>query len=358
MFRNDSLEIWNLTDGGTACTGALDRFLVVGRILDHRLGGLPLKYQLNGGPLTPVAQNPTEAMRERLAPWSFGIDSIRSEMLGDENELEIVVDDGALPSIASVRFRRDMLPSGPCFDLKDRAATARSIEELAQVVDGPWEVQRREDDSPLVQLRTDGAGYDRVCLFTDPLPDSYRIDATLRVTHFKHPTHNVGLVFKWNDHEVGDGTVMPTTWNTGLAYFYSSSPGLRLRVGVGVHVDETGTKVGDHVLARHVMSHTRRWMGRIVSRLPPRGLIVSQLRRDVAYRFVADITPTRYVLRVGEVDGPDQHVLVADDPPDLLPVGAAGVIALNTAVTIEDFVVEPLVDDSDGVVRAEAGAAE
>ncbi len=340
MYHTDSLEVWNLTSGGVARTGALDRFLVVGRLLDRRLGGRRLTYRLNGGALGAVAQNPTAEMKQRMAPWTFGIDSIRTTDLQTQNELVLCVDGTATP-LARIPFRCEPLAGGPVCDLSERLARAVNIEEVAQVVDGPWRVTEGAG-GPVVELGRDGAGYDRVCLFTQPLTDGYRIDATLRVTHFKHPAHNVGLVFKWNDHEVGDGSALPTKWNTGLAYFYSSSPGLRLRVGVGVHIDASGRKVGDHVFDEQVMSHGRRWGGGILSRLPPRRLIVSQLRRNVPYRFVADITAERYTLRVGPADAPAAHVLEAAGPPSLLPTGAAGIIALNAAVVLERFAVEPL----------------
>ena len=345
MYRTESLEVWNLTSGGLARTGALNRFLVVGRLLDRGLGGRRLTYRLNGGAPGPVAQNPTSVMQDRMAPWTFGIDSILTTDLRSENELTLCLDGAAAP-LARIPFRCEALPGGPVCDVNDRLAGAVNIEEVAQVVDGPWSVTE-SSGRPVVELGRDGAGYDRVCLFTQPLADGYRIDATLRVTHFKHPAHNVGLVFKWNDHEVGDGTTLPTKWNTGLAYFYSSSPGLRLRVGVGVHIDASGHKVGDHVFDEHVMSHARRWGGGVLSRLPPRGLIISQLRRNVPYRFVAEIAAERYTLRVGPPDAPAAHVLETSAPPNLLPTGAAGIIALNTAVVVERFAVEPLPTPTD-----------
>jgi hypothetical protein len=287
-------------------------------------------------------------MQDRMAPWTFGIDSIATSDLRSDNELVLHVDGEAAP-IARIPFRCEALPSGPLCDVNDKLETAANIEEIAQVVDGPWRIAE-SGGKAVVELGRDGAGYDRVCLFTKPLADGYRIDATLRVTHFKHPAHNVGIVFKWNDHEVGDGSTLPTKWNTGLAYFYSSSPGLRLRVGVGVHIDSAGRKVGDHVFDERVMSQVRRWGGGVLSRLPPRQLIISQLRRNEPYRFVADISAERYTLSVGPPDGPPSYVLEADAPPNLLPTGAAGIIALNTAVVVERFAVEPL--PTDDVLRA------
>ena len=112
MYCTESLEVWNLTSGGVVRTGALDRFLVVGRFLDRELAGKRLTYRLNGGMPGSIARNASAAMRGRMAPWTFGIDSIRSSDLARENELVLCVE-GAVEPLARVNFRCEPLPTGP-----------------------------------------------------------------------------------------------------------------------------------------------------------------------------------------------------------------------------------------------------
>src|SRR5690606_18388724 len=105
-----------------------------------------------------------------------------------------------------------------------------SAEEVGQVVEGPWRVATDPSGRRCLEVAPDGAGYDRIILFgSKGWTSGYEVLARIRPTRILG-RHNLGLVYRWNPHEQGDGRRLPTTWSAGLALYRSYRPsGLKLR---------------------------------------------------------------------------------------------------------------------------------
>jgi len=354
------IHLWNVHDGVTALVGAQQRFNIVGRI-EHPVETLALDARLNGGPWFPIAVNLTGRPRAARLPAAgdFNIDAINVEDLQPSNVLEVrqTRTDGKK---FATRVRFDIRRTDPTDHRFTLSLRPGEIEEFGQVVDGGWRVVRDEDGLSL-GISRETAGYDRIVLFGDRRwTTGYEIEACLTVDEWTHCVHNVGLLFKWNPHRAGTGAELPVTWSTGLAYYASSSPGLRLRFGVNVTYSN-GVRHGDYVL----QERPRAWWTRIPRRatavvwyVSRRRWVLSQLRPGIRYRFHARVDPSAYTLSVWR-DGrraPRSPQLLVHTPPELLERGAVGLIAENAVVRLHQFSVHPVGGRGDGS-GAEATAA-
>lgn len=343
MTAGDDVEVWNLADGVPAVFGAQDIFNVVGRVREpERVASMT--YVLNGAPRRSVAFAAGAPAGRLARTGDFNIDTITSEELRRENDLALHVrrvDRTEATRVISFPAV-PLAPGKPAFRLD--LSHARGPQEVGQVVDGRWRVVVDERGERCLEIARRDAGYDRIILFgSHAWTHGYAVSARLVVPAWTHHCHNVGLLFKWNPHERGDGDQLPTRWSTGLGYYAWPSPGLRLRVGVGVHVDREGRKLGDLVLAERPLSNIRRALGRPRRRLglgpPP-----SQIVPGRQYRFHLRVAAGEYALAVWPAARrrPAQPQLVASAPLDRLPTGAVGLIVLNGAVRLYEFEVEPL----------------
>ncbi len=346
MYQTDDITVWNLTPGSAAVGGSQVIFNIVGRL--HRTHQVAaFAYSLNEGPIRPIFFKRKHSRGGRLGSiGDFNIDTITLDQLRPYNTLVLrIVDrsrrvrrhaiefeyrprDGAVP-----RFRLDL----------DRADSA---EQVGQIIDGRWRVERDEEGVPCLQIRKEDAGYDRLIAFgRHDWTSGYEVTARLRVTSWTNLRYqNVGLIFKWNPHARGDGRHLPREWSTGLAYYAAMCPGLRLRFGVDVHLDDAGRKVGCHVLAEKPYSGWRRLVGFIKNEALRLGKNpVTQLRAGVSYNFRLRVHPRSYALTVWpshEAEPAPQLEVI--DPPDLLPTGSVGIIAAHSAVNVYEFEVTPL----------------
>lgn len=339
------MELWNVHEGVTAVVGAQRHFNVLGRVRDS-VSTSRLDGRLNGGRWLPVPVNLTDRSRARLrAPGDFNIDKINVTDLRPQNLLELrqLFDDGATRTHA-VKFGAVRRASADrIFDL---ALHPGHIEEFAQVVDGNWRVVRDENGNMCLSIPRSEAGYDRILLFGDQnWTTGYEVNASLTVDCWTHYVHNVGILFKWNPHYVDADRALATEWSTGLGYYASASPGLRLRFGVDVQFDERGRKLGDHVLAERPLHRWRHplWFLKGCWYLSNGRVVLSQLRPKVLYRFRARVDPECYRLTVwpaSEAEPAPQ--VVAPSPIEHLATGSVGVIAQNAATRIYGFSVRPL----------------
>lgn len=340
----DHIRVWNVHEGVTATVGAQERFNVLGKVLDPE-DTVELHARLNGGDWVPVPVNLTTGSKARLrAPGDFNIDRIHIDALRPTNVLELrqTLRDGAQRR-RRIRFQAAERPGGsPDFTL---AVQPGKIEEFCQVVDGDWRVVACEDSSSIGISRSQ-AGYDRIVLFGDrDWTTGYEVEACLTVDAWTYHVHNVGLLFKWNPHAEGNDAVLPIRWSTGLAYYASASPGLRLRYGVDVTYAR-GVRHGDFVLGEAPLAwwtRTPAWLLRAAWFMSGRRLVLSQLRTGVRYRFRARIDPTCYQLTAW-CDGkraPRPQVVVSS-PTEHLRAGAVGIIAQNAAVRVHEFTVRPV----------------
>lgn len=346
MITTDELDVWNLSRGGVARAGSVDIFNVVGRVRDPgTLGGFT--YRLNGGPERPVFFVRPGARGDRLdQPGDFNIDTIGLEDLHPDNLLRLRVARNGTELTEEIPFRT--LPfeqPEPRFRLDLDGITA--AEQVGQIVDGPWRVSEDSSGRRCLEVAPEDAGYDRIILFgRQDWTTGYEIRARLAVTRIIG-RHNVGILFKWNPHEQGDGARLPKTWSTGLGYYcsYGARPGIRIRYGVRVRRDEAGRKTGSFVLAerplngRLSMMLTR--MGQ-VTRLAP---AASDLALNREYAFTMRVHPKRYALTVWPAERPEPAPqLVADDPVDRLPQGAVGILAFRVGLRLYEYQVSPLSD--------------
>lgn len=343
MYRDDVIEVWNLTPGGPAHRESQEIFNVVGRVANPEQVE-QFSYRLNGGAETPIVfRRSADYDDGRLfRQGDFNIDTIRSPELRAENRITLKLRIGSEEVVRDIEFRCAE-PSRPeprfHLDLEDVSST----EEVGQVIDGNWRVGVDQVGKPCVEIRKEDAGYDRILLFgRGEWTTGYEVTARLAPTAWTSKYHNLGLVFKWNPHSQGNGLVLPTRWNTGLGYYCSYSPGLRLRFGTDVHVDDRGTKVGDHVLAEAHYSRWRRWCYRVINEKGRRRLPISQLPAGRQFRFRLIVDPSRYALTVWRVDRPEPPPqLVTERVDERLSQGAVGVIALCCAVRVYEFDVAP-----------------
>lgn len=67
VFVGMDVEVWNLTEHGTARSGAVEIFNIVGRIRDPK-SVAEFCYALNGGPRTSIYFNRGEGRQSRVCP--------------------------------------------------------------------------------------------------------------------------------------------------------------------------------------------------------------------------------------------------------------------------------------------------
>ncbi|MCG8546160.1 MAG: hypothetical protein MJE12_18335 [Alphaproteobacteria bacterium] len=340
MFATEDLEIWNLTPGGTARTGAQAIFNVAGRVKRFS-GGSRLFYSLNGEAEQPVFLGYSPRFS---APGDFNIDSIDTDALTEENLLEFNLIEEGRSTRASVRFKTK--PFGeqtPTFDLDLEGV--QNAEEIGQIIEGHWRVDRDESGRPCLSLRPEDASYDRLIGFgRADWTTGYEIETLFVVNKWTERLYfNAGQIFKWNPHVQGHGESLPTQWSTGLAYYAAKCPGLRLRFGVDVHEDEFGQKQGSYVLQEKPYSAWRRWAGFVRNELIRIGKKpIPQLLPSVPYRIRTRIAPDRYAFTIWEDGSPEPSPqLEVADPPDMLPVGCVGLIACNCALNVYEYRVRP-----------------
>ena len=344
MFRTDDLEVWNLTHGGTARTGAVDIFNIVGRL--HRPSDVgEFSYSLNDGPLTPVFFNRTSERDGRLTfPGDFNVDTVSLADLSTSNTLRLHIRRHSGGEIVSeIPFVcKEFADRDPRFTLDLEDVTA--VEELGQVVEGLWQVGQDGHGRRCLEVTPENAGFDRVITFgRREWTTGYEIFARLAVTKLTSGSHNVGLVFKWNPHAQGDGTWLPRAWSSGLAYYRSYPPfGLRIRYGVKAQRDDSGFVHGDHVLAETPLSFWRRWANRL-SRKAGLPRLVTELVVDRDYCFRMQVHPQRHALTCWFGDRKEPRPqLIADKPVEHLAAGAVGIIAAEAGVRLYEFVVRPI----------------
>lgn len=349
MVRTGQLEVWNLTDGGIARSGCVDIFNIVGRVADP-ISIEEFSYRLNGGPERPVffARRSDPAARLSRA-GDFNIDTIALADLAPDNRISFSIKRaGGSAYGQELRFRSAPFERAePSFRLE--LDGARGAEQVGQVVEGPWRVGEDEQGRRCLEIEPEDAGYDRIILFgREDWTTGYEMRARLTITDIVGH-HNIGLIFKWNPHERGDGTWLPRKWSSGLGYYcsYGAHPGIRIRFGVRSHY-EAGRIRGEYLLAHRPLTTPRRVLfNRIKDRTGlARWTTELRQRRDYCFRML--VHPRRLALTVWLAEQAEPlPQLVVDDPIDPLGQGAVGILAYHVGVRLYEFEVRPL---SDGFV--------
>ena len=351
MMTSDQIEVWNLTDGGIARSGCVDIFNVVGRVVDPT-SIEEFTYQLNDGPEAPVffVRRPEPAARLNRA-GDFSIDTIALADLTPANRLSF-----RIKRAGGGEFRRELrFRTAPFEEVQPHFRLeldgVSGAEQVGQVVEGPWRVGEDERGRRCLEIASEDAGYDRIILFgREDWTTGYEVRARLAITRIiSH--HNIGLVFKWNPHERGDGTWLPNKWSSGLAYYcsYGKHPGIRIRFGVRAHYDETGRIQGEYLLAHCPLTRRRQVLFNKIKEKFRLSHWTTELCLNQDYSFRMLVRPKRFALTVSPAmkapERPPQ--LMVDDPIDPLPQGAVGILAYNVGVRLYDFQVRSITDNPD-----------
>jgi hypothetical protein len=353
MFETEELEIWNLTPGTSNYAGAQEIFNIVGRLKSPEKTS-NLHYSLNGETDKPVFFNRGPAQIGRLPkPGDFNLDTIRLADLKPYNEITFrVTSDNQEVKESKIAFAINLYKEHkPRFQLNFKEIEHAS--QVGQIVDGKWQLGYNSNGEPCLEIREENAGLDRIILFgRHDWTSGYEITTTLCVTTWIKRPYNVGLLFKWNPHLQGDGSSLPIQWSTGLGYYCSYNPGLRIRFGVNVHLDENGNKVGSFVLKNGRLSLWRAMIGNVVERRVIRRIAreifglklpFTEIAPGIPYHFRLRIHPKKYTLSVwkyGKKEPPPQ--LVVSKPNERLPKGSMGIVAHYCAVKVYNFNVSPV----------------
>lgn len=344
MIDREGFEIWNLTEGRPVRCGAVDIFNLVGRIkLPETVN--KVAYSLNGSDSVPVYFNRNSGPSGRLRdPGDFNIDTINTSQLKSNNELHLTIirQDGRVDEDRIAFQTTHFDQEEPSFQLD--LDNVQGAAEAGQIVEGHWRIAEDGAGRRCLEVRPEEAGYDRIILFGHrEWSTNYELFTRLSVTRILG-SHNLGFIFRWNPHEQGDGTWLPTKWSTGLAYYcsYGDTAGLKIRYGVDVHVDKQGQKQGNYVLG-HKPKGPRSMIVSAMPLLARFSTLLTDLKTGPDYCMRMRVTPERYALTVWLADKtePEPQVVV-DKPTEHLTHGSVGILAFQTALRLYEFQVQPI----------------
>lgn len=286
---------------------------VLGNVLDAD-GVASLSYTLNGGPSIPLSLGPDE---QRLAdPGDFNVDIPNTSLQEGTNTVTITatdnVGDFTDKTIVVNHQSGNTWPDAYSIDW----STASEIEEVAQVVDGLWQI---EGDA----LRTIQVDYDRLVAIGDATWEDYEAVVPITLHGFDPegfgPFSNrpgVGLLMRWRGH-LPPGQPQKG-FDLGAIGFY--------RIG------ETGTN--------------RLEMWTDDSQTSP--ALVRDLAFEVTYVFKMQVetlaTAHQYRLKVWEQGQPEPAGwdLVEDQPLSEAPSGSLVLVAHHVDASFGTVTVTPL----------------
>lgn len=338
------IELWNVHEGITNYVGAQRIFNVLGHVKNPEQVHA-LSYCLNDGPVTPIVfkKRGIKAGQRLEQEGDFNIDTINIEHVRPKNKLILIAHLEGGNQIKRVTN----FPA--CFEHCDGNSVRLNLnqasypQEVGQIVDGRWRLTECERGERYLEIAQEDAGLDRIILLAHrKFRVGYTIKARLQVTSWVGMPHNIGLVFMWNPHQQGNGEYLPSQWTTGLGYYYSDCPGLRIRLGINVHLNSKGDKIGDYILGEQVFSFWRYWMGRTARKLLKTKKPFSQLPPGKCYEFELIVHKDLYALTVWKQRNRKcRPQVMVHNPPELLLEGAAGIIAHRCGVRVSDFEIIP-----------------
>lgn len=333
------LDLWNVHDNIPYFAGSQSIANIVGRVKGSELPER-LEYCLNDGPIRPAYIKRSVDQAPRLISiGDFHIDTITGDMLRPNNTIDLAAHfSNGIVVEKSVTFPvKSQLPHR--HSLRQRLEDAQFPEQVGQVVDGGWIMSVDEHGKKCIELPAERAGYDRIILLSEPIASpNYMIRTRLCVSRWLRPLHHVGFVFDWNPHLQGDATTLPDQWSTGLAHYHSASKGLRFRVGVNVHFNEGGKKVGGHNFAEGVLNPWRAKCNKVLGKLRLSRKALPQLVCGRNYDFELKVESRRHSLTVWPADSAQPEAQVVEPAlPDLLSGGVAGIILHYGVARVYEF---------------------
>ena len=344
MMRTPAFELWNLSAGGDAWAGAQDIFNVVGRVADVA-HVRRCTYVLNEGSEREFAVRGLNGGGRRLErPGDFNIDTIRSGELREANQLELRAyrhDGNVARESCAFRIRSTPIELG---EWRCQPRLGDGVESLGQVVDGRWTVGADDDGRGDVGSEAYDAGDVRILLFGyRAWPTGYELHARFVVERWTRSiSQGVGGAFKWNDHAPGDGSALPETWSTGMAWAFSESPGATIRFGVDARKGSDGRWRGESVLAEASLSRWRAQAGRLCRRVAPTHFSFPPVRPGVEYRYRLVVDDAAISLTIWENDRPEPRPQVVARGDQPLPSGSVGWVAHYCAMKLYELLVIPV----------------
>ncbi len=200
------IDVWYGTPQKFGQNGNPQRWVnIVGNVIDPD-GTLPeLEYMLNGG--TPRSLNVGgphlgEAYRLRLyRDGDFNIDINKDDLLDGANTVVITASDTLSETTSTVTVNYS---AGEVWDLPTEIkwSKASSIQNVAQVVDGDWELTGAG-----VRPKTGQTGYDRIIAVGDLAWQDFEAEVDITVDGYseegfggKQVVPAIGLVMRWEGH--------------------------------------------------------------------------------------------------------------------------------------------------------------
>ena len=344
MLKNQDFEVWNLSPNDIVKYGATSIFNIVGRV-KNPAELVEFSYILNDKPKTGIFFAKISKRSGRLKKsGDFNIDTINIYDLRRQNLIKFIVRRNK-NYIKCYNITFDAVPftnTEPKFSLDLVNVTA--AEQIGQVVEGNWHISRDHSGRKYLEILPEDAGYDRLILFGHrEWQSNYEVYTRLSVTKIIG-VHNLGIVFRWNPHEQGNGEYLPKTWSTGLAYYtsYGKNPGIRVRYGVNVYIDEYGIKHGDYLLEAKPLSFNNRLIHKFnfLSRLSN---WMTDIKINCEYCFRFRIQAKQCALSVWQADeGELSPQIIVNNPIDYLRNGSVGILAFQVALKIHEFRVSPI----------------
>lgn len=195
MDAEPRIEVWYGTHQRFGHRGLPQRWI---NILGRVYGPVQqLRYALNGGEPRRLSIGPDS--RRLAALGDFNIDIAASELLTGHNIVEIFAagaDDQTVSVAVTVEFARGICPS----PLTIRWGEVSQIQDVAQIVDGRWEIH----DGYLSPFEI---SYDRLIALGDMTWRDYEVTVPIRVHGinagcYPHPSVHagVGIVMRWQGH--------------------------------------------------------------------------------------------------------------------------------------------------------------
>jgi hypothetical protein len=338
------VELWNVGEDTECLAGAQSIFNIVGRVGSFTRGQ-HLTYSLNGGPVKDVAVQGIVSAKRLARVGDFNIDTIDVGDLRETNDLRLFLHDAA-GSVTEIshRFAVRFIPSMPPSWRLDLRHAVRPP-EVAQIVDGNWRLGREPDGRGYLAIAPEDAGYDRALLVGHRhWAGGYEVRARLLVERWMPGiSQGIGCAFHWNAHRGGAGTELPDEWSSGVAWAFSDSPGLTIRVGLNARKDESGRWSGETIMAEKTLVRARATLSRLSRRFVPTSYLFPQIAAGVEYGYHLTVERKRLALTMWDAARPQPAPqVVADEPPAILTHGCVGVIAHHCAMKLYELSVTPL----------------
>jgi hypothetical protein len=188
-----TIGVWYGTPQTFAALGQTQPWVnILGNVNDPA-GVASLTYTLNGGALVNLRLGP-DGRRLKL-PGDFNADLDIADLLPGPNTLVLTATDGfgnVTIETVTLDYQAGTVWPQPYTIDWSTLATPEEIQDVAQVVDGKWQLENEN-------VRTTEPGYDRLIAVGDMTWEDYEVTVPI-ILHNAPGTSGVGLLLRWNGH--------------------------------------------------------------------------------------------------------------------------------------------------------------